>query len=71
MFRLSQLTHAPWLSWLQRPTVIPRERRYRKVVSSSLTGADLFCTSQVAFVVIRDPASCEYTTYLKRQPEHV
>ena len=30
------VTCAPWLSWLQRPTV------NRKVVSSSLTGADFF-----------------------------
>jgi hypothetical protein len=33
--------HAPWLSWLQRPTVI---HWHRKVVSSSLTGAVLFPT---------------------------
>ena len=37
---------APWLSWLQRPTVILRVEWYRKVVSSSLTGAVLFHVSQ-------------------------
>jgi hypothetical protein len=34
-----QRTYAPWLSWLQRPTVIPSGDVHRKVVSSSLTGA--------------------------------
>ena len=34
------LLHAPWLSWLQRPTVTCS--RNRKVVSSSLTGAAAF-----------------------------
>ena len=39
--------YAPWLSWLQRPTVM---LRHRKVVSSSLTGAVIFAT--VSLVVI-------------------
>jgi hypothetical protein len=35
--------NAPWLSWLQRPTV------NRKVVSSSLTGADLFAATWAVY----------------------
>ena len=33
---------APWLSWLQRPTVKQSSYGNRKVVSSSLTGAEYF-----------------------------
>ena len=43
------LIHAPWLSWLQRPTVIPLGIVHRKVVSSILTGAVHFSLSFCSF----------------------